>query len=89
MTADGTLTVSDADVSHYLAVCDTAKSGSASMYWVNSDNVQAVTTYTPPSISITNNTMTITCGRSYAHSYASNSVTVVLTTKIYYVGKIS
>ena len=58
------------------------------MYWVTSDNVRANFTYTAPLLSISDGILTITPAKVYAQSYASNSVTQYLTTKVYYVGNI-
>lgn len=87
-TATSTITVSDVDVSHYLAVCDTSKSARTADYWVSSDNASGSGTYNPPTLSISDNIMTIVPAKLNVSGYLT-STSAVITTKIYYVGEIS
>ena len=79
--------------SQFLAVCDTSTTAATSE-WDHGDNIRGGGTYTPPTLSLSNGTLTLTIGSllgGVGHAGSWNNLlttTVNLPCKVYYVGDI-
>ena len=89
-STDSTVNVSAYSTSagDFLAVCDTSNTDTITKVWGGSGSLQtsasSTATFTPPSISISGNTLTIVCGKLTVSNNYSMSDTKRLVTKLYY-----
>lgn len=81
--------------SQFIAVCSSSSSASGQVHALQACYVTCYAYYTPPSLSLSGNTLNVTCGKVRAYSPGISGQaggfdqTSNLTTKIYFVGDIS
>ena len=96
--SDGTFNVSTygaTSASQFIAVCSSSKSADGQVHALQACYVTCYAHYTPPSLSLSGNTLSVTCGKVRAYSNGISGQaggfdsTSTLSTKVYFVGDIT